>query len=178
MWTRRVVSSTIWIAGLLLTLSFGLAAVAAKKRRSLYCPTAAHIIPGRKGRTADVTELLSTSAQTGGVLGLFRQIIAPQSGPPAHIHRDADEFFYVVSGTFDFKLGDRIVNVTTGSVVFIPKGTVHTFENKGTQPAILLVEVTPAGLEQKFADWQGGDEETVKAMNKKYYTDVVGPPLK
>jgi mannose-6-phosphate isomerase-like protein (cupin superfamily) len=127
---------------------------------------------------ADVTELLSTKAQTGGVLGLFRQIIAPQSGPPAHIHSDADEFFYVISGTFDFQLADRIVNVPAASVVFIPKGSVHTFKNKGTEPGVLLVGVTPAGLEQKFADWQGADEETAKAMNKKYFTDVVGPPMK
>jgi hypothetical protein len=41
-----------------------------------------------------------------------------------------------------------------------------------------LVGVTPAGLEQKFVDWQRGDAETVKEMDKKYYTDVVGPPLK
>jgi quercetin 2,3-dioxygenase len=176
--THRFVSSTIRIAGLLLTLGFGLAAVAAEKEAFVVLPDGGAHYNGPQGRTADVTELLSTSAQTGGVLGLFRQIIAPQSGPPAHIHRDADEFFYVVSGTFDFKLGDRIVNVPAGSVVFIPKGTVHTFKNKEAQPAVLLVGVTPAGLEQKFADWQGADEETVKAMHEKYYTDVVGPPLK
>ena len=121
--------------------------------------------------------MLATRAQTNGALGLFRQTIPAQSGPPAHIHRDADEFFYVISGDFDFRLGDRIVNAPAGSVVFIPKGTVHTFKNKGTEPAVLLVGVTPAGLEQKFVEWQRGDAETVKAMDKKFYTDVVGPPL-
>ena len=177
MWNRFVLS-TIVIFGHLLALSFGMTAVAAEKEAFVVLPDGGPHYAGPQGRTADVTELLSTSAQTGGVLGLFRQIIAPQGGPPAHIHRDADEFFYVVSGNFDFKLGDRVVNVPAGSVVFVPKGSVHTFKNTSTDSSVLLVGVTPAGLERKFADWQDGDEETVKAMNKKYYTDVVGPPLK
>jgi hypothetical protein len=37
---------------------------------------------GQQGRETDVTELLATSAQTGGKLGIFRQTIAPGSGPP------------------------------------------------------------------------------------------------
>src|SRR5260370_1110106 len=51
-----------------------------------------------KGREADVTELLATRDQTGGSVGLFRQTIAPKSGPPIHIHQTEDEFFYVVKG--------------------------------------------------------------------------------
>ncbi len=38
----------------------------------------------------------------------------PWRGISYGIHRDADGFFYVVSGTFDFELGDRIVNVPAG----------------------------------------------------------------
>jgi len=61
-------------------------------------PDAAPPFSGPQGREADVTELLATREQTGGALGLFRQTIAPKSGPPAHIHQAEDEFFYVVSG--------------------------------------------------------------------------------
>jgi glyoxylate utilization-related uncharacterized protein len=48
--------------------------------------------------------------------------IAQKSGPPAHIHRGADEFFYVVSGELKFKLGDRIVSAPARSIVFVPRG--------------------------------------------------------
>jgi mannose-6-phosphate isomerase-like protein (cupin superfamily) len=178
MWMHRVVSPSLRIAGLLVGLAIGPGAVAGEEDAFVVLPEGGAHYAGPQGRESTVTELLATRAQTGGALGVFRQIIAPQSGPPTHIHRDADEFFYVISGNFDFKLGDRIVAVPAGSVVFIPKGTEHTFKNKGTEPAVLLVGVTPGGLEQKFADWQRGDAETVKAMDKKYYTDVVGPPLK
>ena len=61
---------------------------------------------GPQGREADLTEILATREQTGGALGLFRQTIAPNSGPPAHVHQTEDEFFYVVSGEFSIKLGN------------------------------------------------------------------------
>ena len=61
-------------------------------------PDRATRFSGPQGRQADITEILTTREQTGGVLGLFRQTIAPKSGPPVHIHRANDEFFYVVSG--------------------------------------------------------------------------------
>jgi mannose-6-phosphate isomerase-like protein (cupin superfamily) len=121
---------------------------------------------GPQGREADVTELVATREQTGGALGLFRQTIAPKSGPPAHIHRGEDEFFYVVSGEFKFKLGDRIVSAPARSIVFIPRGTAHTFQNVGTEPGVLLVGVTPGGLEKMFAERQGVDTETDRKLMK------------
>jgi mannose-6-phosphate isomerase-like protein (cupin superfamily) len=177
MWMHRVVSLTTGIAGVIVALAISPAA-AAEKEALVILPDSGTHYAGPEGRESTVTEILVTRAQTGGALGLFRQIIPAQSGPPTHIHHDADEFFYVISGNFDFKLGDRIVNAPAGSIVFIPKGTVHTFKNTGAEAAVLLVGVTPAGLEQKFADWQRGDADTVKAMDKKYFTEVVGPPLK
>ena len=67
---------------------------------------------------------------------LFRQTIAPKSGPPTHIHQTEDEFFYVVSGEFKLKLGDRIVSAPAQSVMFVPRGTAHTFQNVGTEPGV------------------------------------------
>ncbi len=80
---------------------------------------------GQQGREADITELLVTSAQTGGKLGLFRQTIAPGSGPPTHLHQMEIEFVYVVSGQFKFKVVDRVVSVPVGTLVFVPPNTMH-----------------------------------------------------
>jgi hypothetical protein len=63
-------------------------------------PQGAPRFSGPKGREADATELIVTRDQTGGSVGLFRQTIAPESGPPMHIHQMEDEFFYVVKGEF------------------------------------------------------------------------------
>ena len=69
---------------------------------------------GPQGREGDFTELLATADKTGGVLGFFRQTIAPKSGPPTHLHGMEAEFCYVVSGQFNFKLGERIVSAPAG----------------------------------------------------------------
>src|SRR5512135_1414516 len=167
-----------WIAGALLS---GPAAVAAVL---LFASTGLVVLPegaprfsGPQGREADVTELLATRDQTGGSLGLFRQTIAPRSGPPVHVHRTEDEFFYVVSGDFKVKLGDRIMRVPARSVMFIPRGTAHTFENVGAEPGVLLVGVTPGGFEKMFAERQGVDADRNRALMKMHQMEVVGPPL-
>ena len=151
---------------------------AAEAQAFVVSPHTAPHFAGPQGREADVTELLATAEQTGGALGLFRQSIAPKSGPPAHIHHTEDEFFYVVSGEFNFRLGDRFVSAPARSIVFVPRGTVHTFQNVGTEPGVLLVGVAPGGLEMMFAERQGADAEKNRSLMKMHNVEVVGPPLR
>jgi len=141
-------------------------------------PDAAPRFSGPQGREADFTELLATADQPGGSLGMFRQTIAPKSGPPTHVHQTEDEFFYVVSGEFKVKVGDHVMTAPAQSVMFVPRGTAHTFENIGAQPGVLLVGVTPGGFEKIFEERQGVDAETNRALIKAHHMDVVGPPLK
>ena len=164
-------------AWLLLVLLSGTTALAAEVEGFVILPDRAPRFSGPQGREADVTELVATREQTGGALGLFRQTIAPKSGPPAHIHRAEDEFFYVVSGEFNFKLGDRIVSAPARSIVFVPRGTAHTFQNVGTEPGVLLVGVTPGGFEKMFEERQGVDMETNRTLMKMHNMEAVGPPL-
>jgi uncharacterized cupin superfamily protein len=42
-------------------------------------------------------------------------LAAPGGGPPPHIHANEDESFYVLDGTFDILVGDRIVQARQGS---------------------------------------------------------------
>lgn len=164
-------------AWLLLALLSGPTAVATEGEGFVVLPDRAPRFFGPQGGRADVTELVATRDQTGGALGLFRQAIAPKSGPPAHVHRAEDEFFYVVSGEFNFKLGDRIVSAPARSIVFVPRGTVHTFQNVGTEPGVLLVGVTPGGLEKMFAERQSVDPETNRTLMKRHNVELVGPSL-
>ena len=152
-------------------------AVAAGGEGFVVLPGLAPHFSGPQGRESDVTELLATRQQTAGALGLFRQTIAPKSGPPAHIHQAEDEFFYVVSGVFSVKLGDRVVSVPAQSFIFVPRGTAHAFRNVGTEPGVLLVGVTPGGFEKIFEERQGVDAETNRTLMKMHSMEVVGPPL-
>jgi uncharacterized RmlC-like cupin family protein len=110
---------------------------------------------------------------------------APRYGGPQgreadftdHIHKAEDEFFYVVSGEFSIKVGDRIVSAPADSFFFVPRGTPHTFRNVGMQPGVILVGVVPGGFEKMFEERQGVDAETNQALMKKHNVEAVGPPL-
>jgi len=175
---RFIVPTSLIGAGLLLFQILAHDAQAADTEGFVVSPDIAVRLTGPKGRETDITEVFVSKAQTGGRLGLFRQTIAPKSGPPLHIHHSNDEFFYILSGEFRFKLGEQVVSASPGSVVFIPRGTKHTFENSGSEPGVLLVGVTPGGLEKFFEERQGVDAATADNINKRYDTDSVGPPLR
>jgi quercetin dioxygenase-like cupin family protein len=103
--------------------------------------------------------LKATAAQTGGAL-TFTEIEAPPGGgPPLHAHAAADEWFYVVEGTFDIVLGDDVVRAGPGDFAFIPRGTPHRFANAGQGSARILAAFTPGGLEDFFRA-AGGDHRS------------------
>lgn len=143
----------------------------------LVLPNQARRYRGQQGRENDFTELLATSEQTGGKLGIFRQTIAPGSGPPTHLHRMEVEFAYVISGDFKFKLAGREERVPVGTFMFIPNMTAHTFKNVGQSPGVLLFGVSGGGFEKMFAEREGVDAATNKRLMQKYHMEVVGPPI-
>ena len=106
-------------------------------------PNQAPRFSGPVGEEADTHELLATREQTGGSFGVWRTTKVVQGGPPLHSHRTEDEFFYVLSGEFNFQLGDCIKRTPAGSFVFIPKDVVHTFQHVGSEPGVLLGSVHP-----------------------------------
>src|SRR5262245_4538587 len=151
--------------------------VAHEKQGFVVLPNQAPRFSGPAGSEADITEMLATREQTGGSFGVWRYTKVLEGGPPLHIHRTEDEFFYVLSGEFNFQLGDCITRTPAGSFVFIPKDMVHTFQHVGSEPGVLLGSVHPGGFEGLFQGLPGADAETIKALFKKYNMDVVGPPL-
>ncbi len=88
------------------------------------------------------------SAQTGGALEVVE--IGGSGSPPLHIHRDHDECFYIIEGSFTFHLGAEEVQAPAGSVVFVPMGTPHAF--KHSEGARALAFVIPANLEGFFRE--------------------------
>jgi quercetin 2,3-dioxygenase len=172
---RRLCASILGVAAILLTGSRALAGP--EGHPLIVFPGSAPSYRGQQGRGADITELLATSGQTGGKIGIFRQTIAPGSGPPTHLHEKEVEFAYVVSGHFKFRLDDRVVTVPPGTFIFAPRMTPHTFKNIGTEPGVLLFGVTPGGLEMMFAERQNVDARTNEKLMAKHHMKVVGPPL-
>lgn len=64
-----------------------------------------------------------------------------------HKHENEDEFFYVVSGQFLIDLEDRVIDLTPGKAVVIPKGVMHR-PRAPERTVILMVEragIIPTG---------------------------------
>ena len=69
--------------------------------------------------------VLEASSQNG-CYGLTFQQGPEGSGPPPHSH-DWDEAFYVLSGTINFQCGDKHYECAPGTLVHVPRNTVHGF---------------------------------------------------
>jgi mannose-6-phosphate isomerase-like protein (cupin superfamily) len=78
-----------------------------------YTPSSTgHAIAAGEGEhiwiVGDTMSLLATGETTAGRLVLLENLTAPGGGPPPHIHTREDEFFYVLDGTFDIRIGDDV----------------------------------------------------------------------
>lgn len=100
--------------------------------------------------SGDTMIFKATGESTDGALMLLENVSPPGSGPPPHIHVRDDEFFYVLEGTFEIRIGDELHRIGPGGFAFIPHGTVHNFRNCGETTARLLAGFTPGGIEGFF----------------------------
>jgi mannose-6-phosphate isomerase-like protein (cupin superfamily) len=101
---------------------------------------------------ADTMTFKATGESTGGSLVLLENLTAPGGGPPPHIHSREDEFFYVVDGSFEIRIGDELHPLGPGGFAFVPRGTVHNFRNTAETPSRILVGFTPGGIEGFFRE--------------------------
>jgi mannose-6-phosphate isomerase-like protein (cupin superfamily) len=123
----------------------------------------AHLRPG-EGRSLWVLGELATyktsSEQTGGAYSLFEVITPPGTGAPPHVQHREDESFYVLEGEYAFSNGEETLRVGAGSLLYVPKGTLHAHKNVGEGVGRMLVTQTPGGLYEHFFEGVGVPGET------------------
>jgi quercetin dioxygenase-like cupin family protein len=101
---------------------------------------------------SDTMTFKATAETTAGRLVFLENLTAPGGGPPPHVHTREDEFFYVLDGTFEIRIGDEVHTVQPGGFAFVPRGTVHNFRNTSETPARILVGFSPGGIEGFFRE--------------------------
>lgn len=127
----------------------------------------------------------ATSDQSDGELTAIDTVAMPGEGPPLHVHPNEDEFIYVLDGTFRVKLADELIETGPGAFVFIPRGTPHTWQNVGDNPARFFAGIMPAtvAFEQFFTRYaqlptgERGVEAFGRLAAETNAFDVLGPPL-
>jgi quercetin dioxygenase-like cupin family protein len=100
----------------------------------------------------DTMTFKATAESTGGGLAFLENLTAPGGGPPPHVHTREDEFFYVLDGSFEIRIGNETHAVGAGGFAYVPRGTVHNFRNTAETPSRILVGFTPAGMEGFFRE--------------------------
>jgi mannose-6-phosphate isomerase-like protein (cupin superfamily) len=121
--------------------------------------------PG-EGRVYDVAPLRSIFKADGFETG-DRYCIsewwleARQAGPGPHSHEANEEIFYVIEGTMSFLAGDKWIDAPRGSLLRIPAGVTHDFENRSDARAGVLNIFIPGGFEKEMPGlvaWAAGNQ--------------------
>jgi quercetin dioxygenase-like cupin family protein len=124
-----------------------------------YRPRVMHVPAGKgvvKWMSGDVYETIATAESTNGALGFTDCRVPPGNGPVAHVHKSADESFYVISGVLEFLNGDQTFVANAGDFVFVPRGTRHRFRNIGDEVAHMVSFFNPGGGEALWVE--AGDD--------------------
>ncbi len=114
---------------------------------------------------------IATAAETNGTYFLYETIIpSGDSGPPLHVHHQADEGFFLRKGQLTFLIEGEEIQLHQGEFLHIEKGEKHTWRNDSQEDAELVIVFTPAGIEQMFVELDA-DMSNIKEIGSRYRTD-------
>ena len=69
-----------------------------------------------------------------------------------HKHLNNDELIFIHRGEGTLTLDEQLIEVKTGDVVFVPKGTWHGLDNTGKENLLMAFQYSPAGFEDYFIE--------------------------
>jgi quercetin dioxygenase-like cupin family protein len=88
---------------------------------------------------------------TDRVISIVEHPVAARTIVPPHVHRDHDEWSYILDGRIGARVGDDEFIAEAGSYILKPRQVPHVFWNPDDRPARILEIITPSGLEEMFA---------------------------
>ena len=128
-----------------------------------------------------------TGDDSGGALSALELNVLPQSGPALHVHHREDEWYYVLSGDFLFRVGGETHVLPVGSTIWLPRDIPHVWMNTTDEEGKLLLICQPGGFEKFFeamgnamqkssADPDAANQQ-MKEIMAKFGMELLGPPL-
>ncbi|HEX4659308.1 MAG TPA: cupin domain-containing protein [Streptosporangiaceae bacterium] len=122
--------------------------------------------PGAGRKIQGASTLLKVGAGQSRAWSAFEVEVSPGFDVGAHLHRDAEELFYILDGELDLLAfepqvraadgwrswesgtGARVMRSGPGGLMFVPAGCPHAFANPGSTLARMLFLVSPPGHER------------------------------
>jgi quercetin dioxygenase-like cupin family protein len=145
----------------------------------------AFVLRADEGRALDLgggcrVSVKAGAEDTDGAFALLHSDEPPGFGPPMHIHHDAAETFYVLSGEYVIYLEEREVECSAGSFIHIPAGIRHGFR-VGAVGGRKLNLYTPSAMMGYFEELSDAirsgrvDDDHLSEIALRYSMEVVGP---
>jgi quercetin dioxygenase-like cupin family protein len=134
--------------------------------------------------------IVKASAETtGGQMAVLEQLAPRGAGSPLHVHRNEDEWFYVIEGELTLWVGGAVIELPAGGFAFGPRDIPHTF-TVSSEEARFLLGVQPGGFEgfvralsepaQSLtippAATEPPDMEVLAKTAAEYGLEILGPP--
>ncbi|MEI8407691.1 MULTISPECIES: cupin domain-containing protein [unclassified Kribbella] len=95
--------------------------------------------------SASGVTLFADVPDTGGHLTSHRSIFKPgKEGAPPHLHQEASELFFVLTGSLRVLTGEDVITLTQGDFLVVPQNTPHAFEAAGSDDTEVLFVLTHA----------------------------------
>lgn len=105
--------------------------------------------------------VLVSPEQTNGNFALIDFTLPKGSEPPRHVHLREDETFYLLDGSVEFQIGDRVILGEVGQAIFAPRTVDHQFRIQSEQ-ARMLTLITPGDFANFFREFSAPiDQEPV-----------------
>src|SRR2546422_4520853 len=107
-------------------------------------------IPAKEGKLVSIggvgVKFKISGDETNRAFSIVEHHVQPRTLVPPHLHRDTDEYSYVVEGQFGARIGDEILLAGSGEYILKPRGIPHTFWNPTDEVARFVEIISPAGV--------------------------------
>lgn len=131
----------------------------------------------------------ASAETTAGRVGVCENLAPRGAGSPLHVHRNEDEWFYVLEGEVTFWVDGEVIPAPAGSFVYGPRDVPHTFAVTSDMARFLLV-AEPGGFEAFVrtigepaaeltvppAATEPPDVAGLSAVAAEYGIEILGPP--
>jgi len=109
-----------------------------------------HILTGR--RKVPITIKLSKTKHGIDGISFCVEDQSPGRKMRIHKHLNNDELIFIHKGEGTMTLDEELIEVKTGDVVFVPRGTWHGLDNTGKENLLMIFQYSPAGFEGYFME--------------------------
>ena len=94
---------------------------------------------------------------------------------PLHLHHNDDETWYILEGAMCVRVGRDVVEARSGSAVFVPRGTAHTYWNPGPGPVryVLVMTSKTYALIQEIHAMKDRSSAALRAVFEKHDSELV-----